>query len=125
AERLHGSLSKHTAYVTHAARADTASAGSPDDDDVPHFAAKAPPKKLAELAEKAAFISMTTRIGKARIDVPKEAASVLVHVDGKRTLGELRKASGLSKGAFQKVWKAIDDGFRPWGTLHYSRLLIS
>ncbi|MEK6215966.1 MAG: class I SAM-dependent methyltransferase, partial [Boseongicola sp.] len=122
AEKLSGCMKTHVVYGAPKARAMEALAGKPSMEDVPHLRPDVPVDKVADAISRAGKIRMNTASGKKAIELPKPSAALLANVDGHRSLAGIAAEAGLSETAMRGKWNRVDDAFRPWGLLHYSRL---
>ncbi|MEM8632935.1 MAG: class I SAM-dependent methyltransferase [Pseudomonadota bacterium] len=122
AENLSGCMSRHALYVAPEARAGKAVAKW-EKDAVPHLRAGVPVERLAEGIEQGRRLNLKTSQGQRPFVLPRQSAKALKAIDGRRTIAEIAAETGLAPSAFEKVWKAIEEGFVDWGLVHYSRIL--
>ena len=119
AEKLSGVIRKHVGYLV------------PADEERPlprpGRASLLPVLRLSSPARAAQMIAqgkplpVTLPELKAQITLPREAAPLMAQVDGRKTLGDIAKATGTDPLRFNALWGRIHRAFTDWGLLHYSR----
>lgn len=121
AERLDGTIKLHVAY---GCRADGTAPGPAQgqDTDVPHLRG-VKPAQLAKRVRETGNISLTLFNTPFRIDVPKHAAPAIAAIDGRKTLAELKKTSGVDPILWNSLWSRLSEDLVRFGILVYSHLL--
>ncbi|MDO6583955.1 class I SAM-dependent methyltransferase [Salipiger sp. 1_MG-2023] len=121
AEKLRGTIRMHVAYAVPSDAPDTIAKPS-NRALVPHLRGV---KRQALAKAVAQRRPLPLQLGqlKTELHLPREAASVLAAIDGRRSLSEIGSAAKLDPLALGKVWAQLHDGLAPWGLLHYSGLL--
>ncbi|MBF9036597.1 methyltransferase [Rhodobacterales bacterium HKCCE2091] len=119
AEKLGGGIRTHIAYVAKTAEGRIA---RPDREAVPHLKGVSGPK-LSQAAAKSGVIPVSYSGARAEIPVAGLAARSLTHVDGRKTLAEIARASGLDPIEFASIWRPLSDALTQYGLMYYSRLL--
>lgn len=122
AEKLDGTIKLHVAYGR---RAD-GTAGGPAkgmSDDVPHLR-NVKPAQLAAGVAKLGSISLTVFGTPYKIAMPKQTAPIIAAIDGRTTVDDLRKKSGVDPILFAELWPKLALELERFGLLVYSRILV-
>lgn len=120
AEQLRGTIKSHVGYAR--LSEGNLPVWNAVADRIPHLN-NIPAKGLAESVKLKKALKL--RIGSEQflIKIRSDAAPMIAAIDGRRTISEMARVSGLSiKNALQ-VWAQVDRALGPWGLLHYSGLL--
>ncbi|MFV2052329.1 class I SAM-dependent methyltransferase [Aliiroseovarius sp. YM-037] len=123
AEKLRGTIKLHVGYATHAGRAKSAMAGNADQTLVPHLKG-VDPQALARAVAAKGQLRLSLGPDKQVIDIPKQAAPLLVQVNGRTPLGAIAAKAGLDPIGFNAVWGKTAKQLTGYGLLLYSNLLL-
>lgn len=121
AEKLDGTIKLHVAYGRRL-NGEAAGKASGDDEDVPHLRGAKPAQLAARVAHDGG-ISLTVFGTPYKIAVPKEAAPAIAAIDGRKSLAQIRTASGVDPILWGQFWPRVSKDFARFGILLYSRLL--
>ncbi|WP_306131867.1 class I SAM-dependent methyltransferase [Roseivivax marinus] len=125
AEKLRGTIKTHVAYIVAAAEDDAPSAPGTAScrkgASVPHLRG-ADPRALAKALQAGKPLPITLAGAAARLSLPKAAAALIARIDGRSSVAEITRASGLDPVAGASLWARIEDQLAPWGLLLCSGL---
>ena len=122
AEKLRGTIKTHVGYAVLKA-SKTVNISGNDPALIPHLKAGAPQAVAREIASKGR-LRLTVGAEKLVLDIPKAAAPLISHVDGRRSLAEIGRIAGMDGFAFNATWGAVHRALTGQGLLLYSRLLV-
>ncbi|WP_135506239.1 class I SAM-dependent methyltransferase [Roseovarius aestuariivivens] len=121
AEQLHGTIRTHTGYAVALEDARTPASG--------RNRALVPQLKGVDAAAlaRAAATGQTPKLDTdgitGRLSLPRDAAHLIAAVDGRRSLAEIAKGTGMDPMAFGALWSKVEAALLPWGLLLYSGVL--
>lgn len=116
AEKLRGTMKVHVGYAAPAPRAPASMA---DMGLVPHLPGT-PPGRLAQAIAQGRALPLTLGTTKITLRLPPEAAPLVAAVDGRRTLDEIARLTGVD--SFAARWAPVERELTGWGMLLYSGL---
>ncbi len=121
AEELRGTIKAHVGY----ARAREAEQPSQAiiEDRVPHLT-NVPAQALSQAVAAGKIPPLQMGQEQINIVIKADCAPLISLIDGKRTVSEIGAKSGLEPAKTRRLWSAIDAALCPWGSLHYSRVLV-
>lgn len=124
AEELSGAIRMHVVYAAKVGDdpAPEARVAKPGPQMVPHLRG-VQPKALAQAVAKSGRIQVTSATGKTFMEAPKALAAVIARIDGRRTLGEIARATGQDWFALAPKWAPLSNSLAAFGLLNYSTLL--
>ncbi len=119
AEKLRGTLKVHVGY---ARAAGTVSPAPPRKDRiVPHLNG-VPAARLAQAVAAGKVPPLRQGAERFGVNLPKEAAGIVAAIDGRSSLYDIARGTGLKPAAFDRIWAATLRELGDWGLLHLSRL---
>ena len=121
AEKLHGFMKVHVAYVV--PKGDTRSLPDPSNLDLVPVLRGIPPVKLAQAVAKGRKIPISLGALKHELELPKQAAPVIAQINGKRTLREAAQAGKVAEFNMLGFWGKTSRALTDWGLLTYSSVL--
>ncbi len=121
AEQLRGSIRTHVAYAVSKGEERRAADGR-NSSLVPHLIG-ADPAALARVVAAGKPLQVTLGQEKQKLTLPKQAATVLAGINGRRTLGEIGQAAKLDPIGFGVLWQQATAPLTARGMLLYSSLL--
>ncbi|WP_299148783.1 class I SAM-dependent methyltransferase [uncultured Tateyamaria sp.] len=119
AEDLRGTFKTHVIYARPRGQVIAPPYGQPEA--VPHLR-DVSGTQLAQHVAETGRITVDTAGEAFVFKVPRAAASAIALVDGRRSLAQIAKGSGLS--GFDEVWPQVEAALCASGMMHYSRLLV-
>ncbi len=119
AERLAGNMRMHVAYVARAARADKAMAAF-SADARPHLNGVEAPALARQISRRGMLKVEFSGIPIA-LEIPRRAAAIAAHLDGRRTYGEIARGLGLDWFAFAQAGAPLHRALTSVNLLHCSR----
>lgn len=122
AEKLCGSMRMHIAYAVPQEAAEGRIADGRAPDLVPHLMGVGAAALSRAVSEGR---PVPVKAGGERIELrlPREVATALALIDGRRTLAEIAARTGQEMSRFAGVWGRASDRLSGWGLLLYSGLL--
>ena len=79
--------------------------------------------KFAEIIARGGRPKLTLAGEAVALSLPREAASLIAGINGKRSLAEIAQASGMDQLRFGALWRQVEEQLTGWGVLLYSGLL--
>ena len=121
AEKLRGTIRMHTGYAV-AQEAPVAPASGRNRSVVPHLRGVGAPA-LARAVSQEKPLPVTLGTVSTTIRLPRAAAPLIAAIDGRRSLTDLARGTGLDPLAFGTLWAQVETALAPWGLLLFSGLL--
>ncbi|GGE39526.1 class I SAM-dependent methyltransferase [Actibacterium pelagium] len=122
AERLRGSIRLHVAYAVAEGETEARIAKGRSPDLIPHLMG-VNAAKLARAVAAGKSIPVTLAGERKLLTLPKEGASLIAGINGRRTLSQIAQSAGLDQLGFGMTWQKLAKPLTQHGVLLYSNFL--
>lgn len=121
AEKLRGTIKTHVGYAVPVAAEHGVAKGS-NHAQVPHLKG-VDPRALAQAIAQGQAPKLSFGGVEAYLNLPKEAAPLVAAINGRRSLSDIARETGVDPIGFGAAWSKIERELSDWGMLLYSRVL--
>ena len=121
AEKLRGTIKTHVGYAV-AKDSGQVPASGKTRTLVPHLKG-VQPRALAQAVAQGQTPKLSFAGVEARLELPKDTASLLAAIDGRRNLSEIAQGTRMDPIRMGTLWGAVERSLGDWGVLLYSSIM--